>query len=64
MIYRNKGDTQDLEKSVLIPKNEASHFRESILRILIKVELEKSDKVQQSDIKNIYKLLEYFSVIE
>ncbi|MBN7817504.1 hypothetical protein [Algoriphagus pacificus] len=71
MIHRNKGDTQDLEKSVLIPRNEASQFRESILRILALVKLEdcKSDKqishverkVQQADIKHIYQLLEYFS---
>ncbi|WP_425639455.1 hypothetical protein ACPUEN_07395 [Algoriphagus yeomjeoni] len=66
MLERNKGDTQDLEKSVLIPKNEASHFKESILRILERVKLENCDsdthrKVQLDDIKNIYKLLEYFS---
>ena len=71
MRLRNKGDTQDLEKSVLIPRNEASQFRESILRILALVKLEdcKSDKqislgdrkVQQADIKHIYQLLEYFS---
>ena len=71
MIHRNKGDTQDLEKSILIPRNEASQFRESILRILALVKLEdcKSDKqishgdrkVQQADIKHIYQLLEYFS---
>jgi hypothetical protein len=62
MVYRNKGDTQDLENTVLIPKNEASQFRESILRILEKIELENSNKVQLADIKNIYQLLEYFSV--
>ncbi len=61
MLHRNKGDTQDLEKSVLIPKNEASHFKESILRILEKLELENCNKVQLVDIKNIYQLLEYFS---
>ena len=71
MRLRNKGDTQDLEKSILIPRNEASLFRESILRILALVKLEdcKSDdpiklgerKVQQADIKHIYQLLEYFS---
>jgi len=60
-VQRNKGDTQDLEKSVLIPKNEASHFKESILRILENLKLENCNKVQQDDIKNIYKLLEYFS---
>ena len=64
MIQRNKGDTQDLEKSVLIPKDEASHFKESILRVLEKLELDNCNKVQQADIKNIYKLLEYFSFKE
>ncbi|WP_339880596.1 hypothetical protein [uncultured Algoriphagus sp.] len=64
MLERNKGDTQDLEKSVLIPKDEASHFKESILRVLEKLELENCNKVQQTDIKNIYKLLEYFSFKE
>ncbi|PZX49956.1 hypothetical protein LV84_04146 [Algoriphagus ratkowskyi] len=61
MVPINKGDTQDLEKSVLIPKNEASHFKESIVRILGNLKLENCSKVQQTDIKNIYKLLEYFS---
>lgn len=64
MLQRNKGDTQDLEKSVLIPKSETSQFQESILRILEKLELENCNKVQQADIKNIYKLLEYFSFKE
>lgn len=64
MLQRNKGDTQDLENSVLIPKDEASHFKESILRVLEKLELENCNKVQQADIKNIYKLLEYFSFKE
>lgn len=61
MIYRNKGDTEDYENSILIPRNKASQFKESILRILESVELHKSMKVQQSDIKYIYQLLEYFS---
>lgn len=61
MIYRNKGDTEDFENSILIPRNKASQFKESILRILESVELHKSMKVQQSDIKHIYQLLEYFS---
>ncbi|MDG1277538.1 MAG: hypothetical protein P8O16_09680 [Algoriphagus sp.] len=61
MIYRNKGDTQDLDKSVLIPKNEASQFKDSLLRTLELVELENSNQVQQEDIKNIYKLLAYFT---
>lgn len=64
MIHRNKGDTQDLENSILIPKNEASQFRESILRVLENIELDDCMKVQQIDIKHFYQLLEYFSVKE
>ena len=61
MLERNKGDTQDLEKSVLIPKNETCQFQESLIRIMDYVKLEDCNKVQQADIKNIFKLLEYFS---
>tara|TARA_R110002020_G_scaffold409411_4_gene619172 strand:- start:111 stop:308 length:198 start_codon:yes stop_codon:yes gene_type:complete len=60
-IEGNKADTQDLEKSVLIPKNETSQFQESLIRIMDYVKLEDCNKVQQADIKNIYRLLEYFS---
>lgn len=62
MIQRNKGDTQDFEKSVLIPFEEVKPLKESLLRVLTTVKLEKSKSVQREDVKNIYKLLEYFSI--
>lgn len=58
MINRNKGDTQDLEKSVLIPADEVNQFRESIIRVLELVKLEKCNRVQLGHIKKMYKLLE------
>lgn len=62
MVQRNKGDTQDFEKSVLIPFEEVKPLKESLLRVLTTVKLEKSKSVQREDVKNIYKLLEYFSI--
>lgn len=54
----NRGATQEFAKSVLIPRDQAFRFRDSLLRILQLVELEESDRVQQEDIKNVYQLLE------
>jgi len=61
MIHRNKGDTQDVERSVLIPFEEVKPFKEALLRVLKTVKLEKCKSVQREDVKQIYKLLEYFS---
>lgn len=61
MIQRNKGDTQLNGLSLRIDKEEASRFRESLIRILDRIEVLESDQVQLKDIKEIFKLLEYFS---
>ncbi|REG77510.1 hypothetical protein [Algoriphagus antarcticus] len=57
---RNKGDTQDLKDLVLIPKEQVDQFSNSLLRILESIDLEKCDRVQREDVKNIYRLLTYF----
>ena len=61
MLERNKGDTQLNGLSLRIDKEEASRFRESLIRILDRIEVLESDQVQLKDIKEIFKLLEYFS---
>ena len=58
---RNKGHTQDFQETILIPGSLVCRLNESLQRLLSIVDLEKSDKVQRDDVKNIYKLLEYFS---
>jgi len=60
MLERNKGDTQDLDDTILIPKEQASQFSNSLLRILESIDLEKCNRVQREDVKNIYRLLTYF----
>ncbi|PZX59355.1 hypothetical protein LV84_01386 [Algoriphagus ratkowskyi] len=61
---RNKGDTQDLEDSILIPKEQVDQFSNSLVRILDMIDLENCDRVQREDIKNVYRLLTYFYKVE
>lgn len=41
--------------------DEVDQFRESIIRVLEMVKLEKCNKVQLGQIKKVYQLLDYFS---
>ena len=59
--YRNKGDTQLNGLSLQLDQEEASRIRESLIRILDRIEVLESDQVQLYDIKEVFKLLEYFS---
>lgn len=61
MIERNKGDTQVKGLSLQLDQEEATKFRESLIRLLDQIELLESDQVQRDNIKTIYKLLDYFS---
>lgn len=61
MIQRNKGDTQLNGLSLQVDQEEASRIRESLIRILDRIEVLESDQVQLYDIKEVFKLLEYFS---
>lgn len=61
MIERNKGDTQLNGLSLRIDQEEASRFRESLIRILDRIEVLESNQVQLEDIKLVFKLLGYFS---
>ena len=58
---RNKGDTETNGFSLHLNQEEASRFRESLIRLLDRIEVQESDQVQLEDIKEIFKLLEYFS---
>lgn len=58
---RNKGDTEINGLSLHLNQEEASRFRESLIRLLDRIEVQESDQVQLEDIKVIFKLLEYFS---
>ncbi|OOG69920.1 hypothetical protein B0E43_19615 [Algoriphagus sp. A40] len=58
---RNKGDTQFSGLSLQLDQEETSRFRESLIRLLDRIEVQASDQVQLNDIKEIFKLLEYFS---
>ena len=59
--YRNKGDTQLNGLFLRIDQEEVSKFRDSLIRILDRIEVLESNQVQQEDIKEVFKLLEYFS---
>lgn len=61
MIERNKGDTQVNGLSLQLDQEEATKFRESLIRLLDQIEILESNRVQRDDIKKIYKLLDYFS---
>ena len=61
MLQRNKGDTIITDSWIKIPSIEVIDFKKSLINLLQLVELEKCDRAQQSDIKNIFKLLDYFS---
>ncbi|SHO65371.1 hypothetical protein [Algoriphagus zhangzhouensis] len=63
-MQRNKGHTQELGDLIQIPIQEAGLFKESILGILDLIKVEDCNRVQQEYIKNIYRLLEYFSKSE
>lgn len=64
MVQKNKGHTQELGDLIRIPIQEAGLFKESILGILDLIKVEDCNRVQQEYIKNIYRLLEYFSKSE
>ncbi|RIW13103.1 hypothetical protein D0X99_16970 [Algoriphagus lacus] len=61
MIERNKGDTEELGPRINLDANQASRFKNALIRILEKVEIQSGDQVQQEDIKEIFRLLDYFS---
>lgn len=61
MIERNKGDTKELGLQLRLNANEVGKFRTALIRILERVEVQSSDQAQQEDIKEIFKLLDYFS---
>ena len=61
MIERNKGDTEELGLRINLDVNQASRFKNALIRILDKVEIQTGDQVQQEDIKEIFRLLDYFS---
>lgn len=61
MIERNKGDTKELGLQMSLDANEVSKFRKALIRILERVEVQDSNQAQQEDIKEIFKLLDYFS---
>ncbi len=61
MIQRNKGHTQKFEMSFRFESSQVSKFKDAIIRILDRVKVQESDQVQLNDVKEIYKLLEYFS---
>jgi len=61
MIERNKGDTKELGLKMSLDANEVSKFRKALIRILERVEVQDSNQAQQEDIKEIFKLLDYFS---
>ncbi len=60
-MERNKGDTQEKAIPISINEEEALRFRQSLIRLLDRIEVQASDQIQLVDIKEIYKLLEYFS---
>ena len=60
-MIRNKGDTTIQEFWIKIPPVEVIEFKKSLINLLQIVKLENCDRAQQTDIKNIFKLLDYFS---
>ncbi|MDP3198926.1 MAG: hypothetical protein Q8M62_03800 [Algoriphagus sp.] len=61
MLEKNKGDTQVKGLSLQLDQEEANKYRESMIRLLDRIEILESDQVQRDDIKTIYRLLDYFS---
>ena len=61
MIQRNKGDTKELGLQLSLDALEVAKFRNALIRLLERVEVQNSDQEQQEDIKDIFKLLDYFS---
>ena len=61
MIERNKGDTQRLHVQVSLQADQALKIREALIRTLDRIPVQDSDQVQLNDIREIFKLLEYFS---
>lgn len=61
MLERNKGDTKEKVIPIQIKEEEVKRFREALIRILNQIEIQTGDQVQLEDIKEVFKLLEYFS---
>lgn len=61
MIERNKGDTKESGFQLVLKFQEVEKFRNSLFRILEKIEVQTSDQTGQDDIKSIYKLLDYLA---
>ncbi|WP_297337988.1 hypothetical protein [Algoriphagus sp.] len=61
MIQRNKGDTQRLNVHFSLEANQASKIKEALIRTLDRILVQETDQEQLNDIREIYKLLEYFS---
>lgn len=61
MIQRNKGDTSPIGLQVILQVDQATKYKNALIRILNRISVEDSDQAQQEDIKEIFKLLDYFS---
>lgn len=59
-MERNKGDTPEKAVPIPIEEKDAHRFRQALIRLLERIEVQTSDKAQQEDIKTIFQLLEHF----
>ncbi|GAB2493402.1 hypothetical protein GCM10027164_24030 [Algoriphagus taiwanensis] len=61
MIERNKGDTSEFGIQIKLEAHQAIRCRDALIRILSQIPVQESNQVQLSDIKEIFKLLDYIS---
>lgn len=61
MEQRNRGDTPEIGIQINLEAEQASRYREALIRILSQIPVQDSNQVQLSDIKEIFKLLDHFS---
>jgi sulfur relay (sulfurtransferase) DsrF/TusC family protein len=61
MIQRNKGDTPRIGIQINLEVEQAARYKDALIRILSQIPVQESDQVQLNDIKEVFKLLDYFS---